>query len=610
MSNSALIEDLERQFSENPRRVFARLANEYRKSGNLDGAIALCREHVPKHPGYISGHIVLGQALFDTGSLGDARQSFEAALQLDPENLIALRHLGDIARQGGDLEEARSWYRRLLEVDPQNEDAAAQLDIMDVGSLPTPIVALPAIAPETDTETDEEPGLALAPEPISWSDINPESGSYEAISGALASREHASEHAPEHAADVLASSDHPADATSPGLGDEQEAEDGELLSLSEVGFGRSEALDDEGESAYASGRAISDVALDFEFTEPSSPLVGMSASDGSDNASAAAGDGVSTREEVDLDREFAELATLPSVGHFAPGEILQEMSPFEETVGRSTPVAFEMPEEDVVTLTDELAVPESLAREASLSWAAKAEADADSSGDIASGSPLDHSEASEMDAVPFGEDDHGDLDVLVPDAEPAPAFVTETVAELYERQGHLTQSLEVYRQLAEQNPGNEALRLHVERLEAELHSNGASGLAGENVRAFLGRVLQRRAPQRTRAGGSNGLFPGAHIATEEEQAARALSAAFSPGPTASESGRPARAADDELSLASVFRDQREGRRPPSGEVSFDEFFPDAEALPSEPPADAERPAAGPPSGEDERFHNWLDGLKR
>lgn len=128
MANSALIDDLLKQFAENPRRVFARLANEYRKRGELDAAIEICRSHVPLQPGYISGHIVLGQALFDSGSLDEARGTFETALALDPENLIALRHMGDIARASGDVHGAREWYRRLLEIDAQNEEVAAQLD--------------------------------------------------------------------------------------------------------------------------------------------------------------------------------------------------------------------------------------------------------------------------------------------------------------------------------------------------------------------------------------------------------------------------------------------------------------------------------------------------
>ena len=108
MANSALIEDLLKQFAENPRRVFARLANEYRKTGDLDQAIEICRAHVPLQPTYISGYIVLGQALFESKKLDEARSTFETALTLDPENLIALRQLGDIARVSGDVDARRT----------------------------------------------------------------------------------------------------------------------------------------------------------------------------------------------------------------------------------------------------------------------------------------------------------------------------------------------------------------------------------------------------------------------------------------------------------------------------------------------------------------------
>ncbi|MDQ6888472.1 MAG: tetratricopeptide repeat protein, partial [Gemmatimonadota bacterium] len=134
MSSPSLITELEDQFAQNPRRVFARLANEYRKSGDVDRAIEICRAHVPQQPGYISGYIVLGQALYEAGQLEESRQTFETALTLDPENLIALRQLGDIARDQLDLDQARAWYRRLLEVDPQNEEVAQQLDSLFTSS--------------------------------------------------------------------------------------------------------------------------------------------------------------------------------------------------------------------------------------------------------------------------------------------------------------------------------------------------------------------------------------------------------------------------------------------------------------------------------------------
>src|SRR5213078_2625084 len=124
MGSSARIDELRKKFDENPRLYFAPLANEYRKAGDLEQAIFICQEYLPHQPGHMSGHIVYGQALFEAGRADEARSVFETALTLDPENLIALRHLGDIAQRSGDAAAARSWYQRVLEVDPRNDEIA------------------------------------------------------------------------------------------------------------------------------------------------------------------------------------------------------------------------------------------------------------------------------------------------------------------------------------------------------------------------------------------------------------------------------------------------------------------------------------------------------
>ena len=43
MAISARIDELKKKFDENPRRYFASLANEYRKSGDLDQALFICQ---------------------------------------------------------------------------------------------------------------------------------------------------------------------------------------------------------------------------------------------------------------------------------------------------------------------------------------------------------------------------------------------------------------------------------------------------------------------------------------------------------------------------------------------------------------------------------------
>src|SRR6476469_3408508 len=133
MSSSARIDELRKKFDENPRRYFAPLANEYRKAGDFEQAVFICQEYLPQQPGHMSGHIVYGQTLFDMGRDEEAKAVFETALTLDPENLIALKHLGDIARQAGDVDGARSWYQRVLEADPRNDEIMQVLESMAGG---------------------------------------------------------------------------------------------------------------------------------------------------------------------------------------------------------------------------------------------------------------------------------------------------------------------------------------------------------------------------------------------------------------------------------------------------------------------------------------------
>ena len=122
MAPGSRLQELTAKYMQNPRRFFVPLANEYRKGHDLDRAIALCREHLSSQPGHMSGHIVLARAYYEKGDIAAAREVFLTSVELDDENLIALRHLGDIARARNDVTEARQWYVRVLDADPQNEE--------------------------------------------------------------------------------------------------------------------------------------------------------------------------------------------------------------------------------------------------------------------------------------------------------------------------------------------------------------------------------------------------------------------------------------------------------------------------------------------------------
>src|SRR6476620_11832177 len=143
------LRELQEKFDENPRRYFAPLANEYRKGGQPKRAIEICRAHLAQMPGHMSGQIVFGQALFEAGEWDEARAVFERALTLDPENLIALRSLGDMALQAGETSVARTWYSRLLDADPKDAAVIALLAEIDDGGVG------PGSAPQEETASAE-----------------------------------------------------------------------------------------------------------------------------------------------------------------------------------------------------------------------------------------------------------------------------------------------------------------------------------------------------------------------------------------------------------------------------------------------------------------------
>src|SRR3954471_12236454 len=159
MSSSARIDELRKKFDENPRRYFAPLANEYRQVGDFDQAIFICQEYLPQQPGHMVGHSVFGQALFEAKRLPEAKTVFETALSLDPENLIALRHLADISLALGELAAARGWYDRVLQADPRKEEIPWVGPRFPVESAPT----------EEGTPADEAPTNADVARPVSQS---------------------------------------------------------------------------------------------------------------------------------------------------------------------------------------------------------------------------------------------------------------------------------------------------------------------------------------------------------------------------------------------------------------------------------------------------------
>jgi tetratricopeptide (TPR) repeat protein len=122
-SNRDEIAKLEALYAANPEgRVFTHLAEAYRKAGRLDHARQILDEGLTRHADYPSAHVVLGRVLLDANDTEGAGHAFRRVLELDRHNLIALRALGEIARDNGRTAEALHYYQELSALDPGNDE--------------------------------------------------------------------------------------------------------------------------------------------------------------------------------------------------------------------------------------------------------------------------------------------------------------------------------------------------------------------------------------------------------------------------------------------------------------------------------------------------------
>ncbi len=109
-------------------RLFAPLADAYRKSGDLEKAIEVCEKGLERFPDYASARVILGKCFYDKGATERARGEFERVLGIDPDNMVALKFMGEIHLAENEKKKAGESFRKLLAIDPTNEEAAKILD--------------------------------------------------------------------------------------------------------------------------------------------------------------------------------------------------------------------------------------------------------------------------------------------------------------------------------------------------------------------------------------------------------------------------------------------------------------------------------------------------
>lgn len=122
-----------RRYQENPgSRLFAPLAEAYRKAGLLDEAVEICREGLAQHPAFIGGRVALARALFDQQNFEEVVQELQSVVLDAPDNLVAQRLMAESCLLLGRMAEALGAYKMLLYYSPSDAEIAKLVQELEV----------------------------------------------------------------------------------------------------------------------------------------------------------------------------------------------------------------------------------------------------------------------------------------------------------------------------------------------------------------------------------------------------------------------------------------------------------------------------------------------
>lgn len=112
-------------------KIFAPLAEAYRKIGLVDQAIEICLEGLAHHPDFVGGKVALARSYFEKKQFIKVREVLQPMIDAIPDNLVAQRLLADANFSLGFTQEALSSYKMLLYFNPSDREVAEMVQELE-----------------------------------------------------------------------------------------------------------------------------------------------------------------------------------------------------------------------------------------------------------------------------------------------------------------------------------------------------------------------------------------------------------------------------------------------------------------------------------------------
>lgn len=122
--NVEFIERCQIEYDRNPAsRVFAPLAEAYRKMGLLKEALDLAQRGVKLHPDFAAGRIALARLFIEQEKHEEALEQLNRAAELSPDNILAFQLLGETHLCLRNAKEALKAFKMVLFLNPLHDRA-------------------------------------------------------------------------------------------------------------------------------------------------------------------------------------------------------------------------------------------------------------------------------------------------------------------------------------------------------------------------------------------------------------------------------------------------------------------------------------------------------
>jgi len=121
--------------------------------------VEVCRDNLNEEPNLISGRLIYARALYCAGQIDSSRIQFNKVISIDPENITALKYLGDLNFAENNIAGAMSCYEKVLSLNPKSKSLKSKL----VSGRPQTTRTITIVRREESKSSEKETALREIP---------------------------------------------------------------------------------------------------------------------------------------------------------------------------------------------------------------------------------------------------------------------------------------------------------------------------------------------------------------------------------------------------------------------------------------------------------------